>query len=165
MEQSNEAMERELENLKYNNERLQGENEKLSKSVQKFQDMKDAFEECQNMGKISITELKQQLEESKRALAQMQVNRTNEIMDNVFDVLIAADRDENWELEDHEIDAMIKKLEGIVGVNVKDAALKNLIIRKGRNLDSVMALLRKVLDGDPNTVVDDGGETVIEIED
>lgn len=114
------------------------------------------------MDKISLTKLESQLQTSKRSLAQMAVNRANEIVDNIFEVIINADKDDNWTLDDNEIETLIENIEGIVGVEVADELLKKKIIENGRDLDSILMVIKGLLDDDPTTVVEDG-ETIMKI--
>ena len=128
----------------------------------RLQDMKSAYEDCQKMDKISLTKLESQLQTSKRSLAQMAVNRANEIVDNIFEVIINADKDDNWTLDDNEIETLIENIEGIVGVEVADELLKKKIIENGRDLDSILMVIKGLLDDDPTTMVEDG-ETIMKI--
>ena len=115
--------------------------------------MKSAYEDCQKMDKISLSKLESQLQTSKRSLAQMAVNRANEIVDNIFEVIINADKDDNWTLDDNEIETLIENIEGIVGVEVADELLKKKIIENGRDLDSILMVIKGLLDDDPTTMV------------
>ena len=114
------------------------------------------------MDKISLSKLESQLQTSKRSLAQMAVNRANEIVDNIFEVIINADKDDNWTLDDNEIETLIENIEGIVGVEVADELLKKKIIENGRDLDSILMVIKGLLDDDPTTMVEDG-ETIMKI--
>ena len=102
-------------------------------------------------------QLEQQLEQSKATLGKMETNRTNEIVDNIFDIMLAADEDQDFFLSDGEIDTMIFKIKGIMNVEVNDAAFKEKVIENGRDLDSIMLLLKDFFD--PNY----GGEKVIRV--
>lgn len=130
--------------------------------ARRLQDMKSAYEDCQKMDKISLSKLESQLQTSKRSLAQMAVNRANEIVDNIFEVIINADKDDNWTLDDNEIETLIENIEGIVGVEVADELLKKKIIENGRDLDSILMVIKGLLDDDPTTMVEDG-ETIMKI--
>lgn len=162
MKETNMAMEREMQNLKYNNDRLKAENDEIENSVKRLQDMQDAYSECQSMEKLSLAKLESQLNASKSALARMDASSSNEILDNIFDIIIAVDADESSSLEDNEIDTFITKLEGIMGLEIKDGALKKKIIENGRNIDSIISLLKDLLDNNGKNHLD-GGEKVIKV--
>ena len=120
--------------------------------------MKDIYADSQKMGKKSLLgQLEQQLEKSKAALAQMETNRTNEVVDNIFDIMLAVDEDQDFSLSDVDIDAMILKTEGIMNVEVDGEAFKKKIIENGRDLDSIMLLLKDILDAES------GGKKVIRL--
>jgi hypothetical protein len=119
--------------------------------------MKDIYADSQKMGKKSLGQLEQQLEKSKAALAQMETNRTNEVVDNIFDIMLAVDEDQDFSLSDVDIDAMILKTEGIMNVEVDGEAFKKKIIENGRDLDSIMLLLKDILDAES------GGKKVIRL--
>ena len=98
-----------------------------------------------------MVELEKQLKESQKVLDQSKVNNRIEIVDNIFEVMTALDKDQDFNLSDDEIDAIIKKLEGLHGVEIHDELLKQKIIENGRNLDSVLKLCHDLLDDDPTT--------------
>ena len=97
--------------------------------------MKDIYADSQKMGKKSLLgQLEQQLEKSKAALAQMETNRTNEVVDNIFDIMLAVDEDQDFSLSDVDIDAMILKTEGIMNVEVDGEAFKKKLLKTGEIL-------------------------------
>jgi glutamate-1-semialdehyde aminotransferase len=126
--------------------------------------MQLAYNECQKMEKVSLSALESQLNASKAALAQMNASKTNEILDNIFDIIIAVDADANSTLEDNEIDLFIQKVEGIMGLEISDEALKKNIIEKGRNIDSIISLLKDLLDDGVSDQLKEG-ERVIRVVD
>jgi len=98
-----------------------------------------------------VVELEKQLKESKKVLDQSKVNYRAELVDNIFEVMIALDKDQDFKLSDDEIDAITKKLEGLQGIEIHDELFKQKIIESGRDLDSVLKLLHDLLDEDPKT--------------
>ena len=81
----------------------------------------------------------------------MRENYRAEIIDNIFDVMLALDKDQDFNLSDEEIDVITVKIEAIEGLEIDDALFKEKIIETGRNLDAVMKLLNGLLDDDPST--------------
>jgi len=160
MQETNAAMERELNNLKYEKERLDVENEKLKGSVKNFEDLNEAFEEIREMENASLNILESQLQESEKILDRLEATSLNKVLQNIFQIIFATDKDENDLLSDDEIDSLIKRVEGINGVEINDELCKRLIIESGRNIEAVLGLVRSVLDNDPNTMPD-GGENII----
>ena len=110
--------------------------------------MSDAYAICQEQESVSLKKLEQQLQQSKHTLAQMNTNLSNVVVDNIFDVMLAIDEDQDFHLSDAEIDKLLKRIEGIAGVEVNGEVLKKKIIENGRELDSVMILLKDILSVD-----------------
>ena len=63
-------------------------------------------------------------------------------------------------LSDDEIDHLIKKIENINNVEIDDKMAKKMIIDAGRGTEAVMALLKDVLDDDPNTGPNDSHKVI-----
>jgi hypothetical protein len=95
--------------------------------------------------------LEKQLDQSKTNLALLQKNRTAEIIDNMFDIMLALDKDQDFHLSDEEIDTVTKKIEQIEGIEIQDELFKQKIIDAGRNMDAVLKLMNDLLDDDPTT--------------
>lgn len=151
MEETNEVMDQELNNLSYENERLGTESEKLEKSVENLQSLKVVFEEIREMENVSLESLEEQLKESEQILDKMEINKLDVVLSNIFDVVVASDKNADNLLQDDEIESLIKKIEGINNVEINDAVAKKLIIESGRGTDAVMELLKNLLDDDPTT--------------
>merc|ERR1712242_167183 len=130
--ETNEAMERELTNLKYENERLTGENEKLEKSVDGLKDLTDVFEEIREMEDASLDILEEQLIQSKEILDKMDDNKLNMVLGNIFDIVEACDQDGDMNLSDSETDMLIKQIESINKVEINDELCRKLIVEAGR---------------------------------
>ena len=131
------------------------------------------------MENVSLDMLEGQLKESQQILDQMEVsflstllfiiylyfqnflhnapmlkhqdNKLDTVLDNIFDLMLAADEDADNQLSDSEIDTLIKKIEGINNVEINDKLLKKMIIEAGRGTDAVMKLVRNLMDDDPLT--------------
>ncbi len=117
----------------------------------RIQNTKDILAECRRQNVQSISQLEEQLKESQEILSQMRENHRAEIIDNIFDVMLALDKDQDYHLSDEEIDTITVKIEAIEGLEIDDELFKQKIIESGRNLDAVLKLLNGLLDDDPNT--------------
>lgn len=151
MQQTNAAMERELANLKEQNERIAHENERLEESVSGLQKTKDVLAEIQQSNVHSITELEGQLKESQAILDNMEENYRAEVVDNIFEVMLALDKDGDYIMDDDEIETVIKKIEKIERIEINDELFRQKIIETGRDLDAVLKLINHIIDDDPNT--------------
>ena len=72
-------------------------------------------------------------------------------LDNIFDVMIAVDRDHDMQLSDSDIDELIRRAERIQHVNIHNERFKAAIQRNGKNIDAIFRLLNNCLDGNPAT--------------
>lgn len=120
-------------------------------SISRIQDTKDTLHEIRNTNVTSIRVLEGQLKESQLILSQMEENHRGDLVDNIFTVILALDKDGDFTLNDDEIDLITKKIEKIEGVEIDDELFRAKIIEYGRNLDAVMILLNGLLDDDPTT--------------
>lgn len=89
----------------------------------------------------------------------MQSNYRAEVIDNVFEVILALDKDGDYIMDDDEIDIVIKKIERIENIEINDELIKQKIIETGRDIDAVMKLINNIIDDDPNT--EPGMENII----
>jgi hypothetical protein len=80
----------------------------------------------------SLDELEKQLEESRQILGTMKDNVKGDILQNLITVVLASDDDGDMLLDDGEIEAVTKNIEGLQGIELPDGKLKKLIIAKGR---------------------------------
>ncbi len=117
----------------------------------RIQNTKDTLAEIKRTNVKSITSLEKQLKESQVILSRMKDNERSQIIDNIFTIILALDKDNNSTLDDHEIDSITKKTERIGGLEIDDELFKQKIIENGRDLDAVLTLLNGLLDDDPNT--------------
>jgi hypothetical protein len=82
----------------------------------------------------SLDELEKQLEESREILSTMKDDLAGDILQNIISVVLAADDNGDNVLSDAEIDEVVRNIEGLQGVDLPDAKLKQLIIGKGRSV-------------------------------
>ena len=107
--------------------------------------MEETLSTIEAMQGSNVKELENQLEESKQILATMSVNAKSELLQNLITVMMAADSNGDMLLSDVEIDELIQQLESIGKVQLKEARIREIIIREGRSLAGIMELARYVL--------------------
>merc|ERR1712192_123174 len=151
MKERLETREQEMNNLKHENERLEQVMKNYEKSKANLQHLPDVFEDIRKMDCASLNVLEEQLEESKQILKGMKDNKLQLVLNNVFDTLIACDKDGDVYLSDDEIDHLIKSIEQINKIDINDELTKRMIIDSGRSIDAVMKLAKDVLDDSPET--------------
>lgn len=158
MEQTSETMENELENLKVETERLEGATKELESSIVNLQSLRAVFEEIREMEDTSLDALEEQMEESKEIMSKMHESNLDVVLQNIFDILLASDKNADDILSDEEINNLILSLEGINNVEIHDETMKKLIIDEGRDVNAVMKLCKNIMDNDPNTGPEDKDE-------
>jgi len=151
LKETNEALEYEVNNLRKENQRLQRIIGDMESSISNLQDMEETLKDIKEMESTGLDDLEEQLEESKDILESLEVSIRGTILQNIMSIIFAVDKDGDYNLDDEEIDMLIKKIESINGINVNDELCKKKIIKLGRNIDSVMELVREVLEEEPNS--------------
>lgn len=99
----------------------------------------------------SLTELEAQLIESQSILDFMEDNHRAEVIDNIFEIILALDKDGDYIMDDDEIEIVIRKIEKIERIEINDELFMQRIIETGRGLDAVMKLINHLIDDDPDT--------------
>jgi len=151
MKERLETREQEMNNLKNENERLNKVMSDYEKCKINLEHLPNIFEDIRKMECASLNLLEEQLEQSQQILEEMKNNKLDIILNNVFDALIACDKDGDVKLTDDEIDDLIHGIEGINKVDINDELSKRMIIDAGRDINAVMKLVKDVLDDNPNT--------------
>lgn len=83
----------------------------------------------------SIDELERQLQESRNILDSMQDNLRGDVLQSMVTVLLAMDTNRDGEMTDEEMDALIRKIEGIQGVDLKEGLLRQKLVENGRTMN------------------------------
>lgn len=96
----------------------------------------------------SLDELSRQLETSKEILDKMEDNLMAGVLQNLITVVLGCDRDGDLMLSDGEIDALIVKMEGVHGIDLKQDLLRRKLVEQGRSLNAVLSVCKNVLDND-----------------
>jgi hypothetical protein len=100
-----------------------------------LKETKNKLETLQKVEGVSLDELEKQLEESRKIYSKMNQNLQGEILQNLISVILACDNDGDMILSDKEIDDWIHNIEGIGGVDIDDAMVREKIISCGRSLN------------------------------
>lgn len=96
----------------------------------------------------SISELETQLNETREIYGKLQTNLQGDVLNNLVEIALACDENADMSLSDGEIDATIKKLESINGLDLDNAGIRKVIVQNGRSFDAIMDLIRNLLQSD-----------------
>jgi hypothetical protein len=145
LHQTNLMMEEELTHLQAENNKLQQQVKQVQETVSKLAALEATVQAVNALQGDSIDKLDEQLQESKEILSHMDRNFQAVILQNLVTVLLATDANRDMMLADEEIDELIRNLEGIQGVQLKEDLLRKTIIDNGRSVGAVMEVARNVL--------------------
>lgn len=151
MEKEIETKDQEMSNLRFELERLDRKSEDFNTNVAKIEDLKEVLEHISEMKNASLDSLEEQIKKSQQILESIQVNKLSDILTNVFDILLADDKDGDMILSDDEIDEIIETIEGLNNVDINDEKAKRMVIDAGRGINAVVQLIKDMLDNDPTT--------------
>merc|ERR1711982_321455 len=102
------------------------------------------------MGKTqgqSVAAFAEQVEESRAILNQMEKNLKANVLQNLFSVVMQCDADGDLNIDDDEIEDIIEKMSKLKGVKVNSNLFRHAIISQGRSIDSVMAIVNLIEEG------------------
>uniref|UniRef100_A0A7S2S5B8 Uncharacterized protein n=1 Tax=Eucampia antarctica TaxID=49252 RepID=A0A7S2S5B8_9STRA len=145
LKETNECLERELNNLRVENNRLSESVDQLEGSVSNLGDMEEALASIREMETQSLDVLEEQLVESQEILESMEKSVLGTVIQNIISITLSVDTDGDFLLNDSEIELLIRKVEKINDVDVNDKLIKKIIIDNGRNIDGVMNVIRDML--------------------
>jgi FtsZ-binding cell division protein ZapB len=159
LKETNQRLEYEVSQLSSSNETLNLQNNQIEASLKRLKESQDALLYLKSSKKASIQDLEKQVEQSEATLALMKMNQINELVDNIFDVMLAVDTDGDFKLSDKEISMLTSRLEGIHDIQIDGSLFKRKIIEAGRDMNAVLSLISDLLNGN-NGSVPDGWERV-----
>jgi hypothetical protein len=145
LHQTNVLLEQELTHIKEENAKLSVQVQEVQTTVARLDSLEATMEAISALEGASLDKLQEQLDESKEILTHMHRNYQADILQNLVSVLLATDADQNMLLADEEIDDLIRNLEGIHGVQLKEDLLRKVIIEQGRSVDALMEVARNVI--------------------
>ena len=99
----------------------------------------------------SLTELEDQMEDSRKILARMGDNYKARLLQNLISIVLALDDDGSGCLSDAGVNKLIVRIGAIKGVKLKEDKLREEITRHGRSVQAIMGVLRHLLTNDVPT--------------
>lgn len=139
------ALSAEIDRLGEENDRLHEAVEELSKTVDRLEDVEQALDTITSMQGQSIEALEEQVEDNREILSKMQSNLKANVLQNLLQVVIRSDKDADMDIEGEEIEELIKRLEGINGVEVHKDRFRDAINYAGGSLQSVMDIIKNLM--------------------
>jgi uncharacterized protein YbjQ (UPF0145 family) len=148
LQETHNALSAEIDRLGSENERLHVAVEDLSKTVDRLEDVEQALDTITQMQGQSIEALEEQVEDNRDILSKMQSNLKANVLQNLLQVVIRSDKDQDMDIEGDEIEDLIKRIEGINGVEVHKDRFRDAINNAGGSLQSVMDIIKNLMADD-----------------
>merc|ERR1711862_480392 len=120
--------------------------DELKGTVNRLQDVEDALETITQTQGQSVAAFAEQVEDSRAILNQMEKNLKANVLQNLFSVVMQCDADGDLNIDDDEIEDIIEKMSKLKGVKVNSNLFRHAIISQGRSIDSVMAIVRNLIE-------------------
>merc|ERR1719273_103784 len=151
------ALEEEVNTLAANNERLKKSIQELKGTTEGLGDCEDALDELTKTSGASIDQFEEQVEESRKILIRMKQNLKANIFNTLYNLIMAADKNNDKILDDEELNQMIQRFKKIDGIKMQEAPFRKRIIEEGRSPEAVMQMFRVILKEE----VPDGEEPIL----
>ena len=135
----------EVDQLKGENDKLEAQVSTLSTSLDGLKVSKEKLDIIQSVQGQSLTELEQQLVESRKILGSMQDSLIGDILQNLMTVVLAADDNGDMLLSDIEIEELVTNFENLQGLDLDNETIKKVIVGKGRSVAALMDMVKVLL--------------------
>ena len=142
------AVQREVDILASENGRLKVIVADLSESLERLEHVEQAFEAVTQTQNNSISAFAEQVQQSREILQKMKLSHRDEVLQNIIEVIIRSDLDGNNDLNDKEVDTLMKRLRQINGVQVNEGKFQAAIKGGGRSLHAVMDVVKELVNED-----------------
>ena len=151
LKETHEAVKREVNRLAAENVRLNETVGDLSNTMDKLEDVESALDVITQTQGQSVATFREQVKENGDILAQLEKQLRANVLQNLLQVVIRSDQDDNMEIEEHEIDPLIRRIRKINGVEVKEDKFKEMILSSGGSLSSVMDIIKNLMANELST--------------
>jgi DNA gyrase/topoisomerase IV subunit A len=148
LKETNERLQEEVAQLEQERARLDAHKEEMTKSVTHLQQIEQTYATVSAIQGDAVKELEKQLAESEEILASMHRNQAGDILQNLVSILLATDKDRDMKFSDEEVEDLIRQLEGLHGVELKEDLLRKTVKEQGGSVAALLELARHVLSPD-----------------
>lgn len=146
LQETHKALAEQVDRLGKENVRLHETVMELSETVDRLEDVEQALDVITQTQGQSIEAFEEQVQDNREILSKMQSNLKANVLQNLLQVVIRSDKDENMQIEEHEIGDLINRIKGINGVEVNEPRFREAITSSGGSLQCVMDIIRNLMD-------------------
>jgi ABC-type antimicrobial peptide transport system permease subunit len=141
------AVQVEVDRLGAENDRLGKSVDELGNTVDDLKDVEKAFNTITATQGQSIGDFEVQVEENREILKNMKKSTRGRVIQNFISIIYRGDEDQDDLIDSGEVENVIRGIEKIGGVQVKEDLLREAI--SGKSIDSVIEVIKNLTD--PNT--------------
>jgi len=144
--ETSEALGGEVDFLSQENDRLEKNVAELGETTGRLEVVGEAFDLLTAQQGESIEALAETIADSRKTLQKMKKNLKATIFQNLFSIIMGADKDGDLYLDDDEIEQVIEQMSNIDGVHLHKENFRRAIVDSGRSMDAVMDIVKGVLE-------------------
>ena len=145
LQETHKALSEQVDRLSSENDRLHETVADLSATVDRLEDVQQALDVITQTQGQSVEALEEVVAENREILGKMQSNLKANVLQNLLQVVIRSDSDENMTIEEHEIGDLVKRIQGINGVQVHEDRFRSAIEAAGGSLQCVMDIIKNLM--------------------
>ena len=117
--------------------------------MERLEDVEQALDTISRTQGKNIKAFEQQVEDNRKILARMKRNHRAAVLQNILTVVIGSDKDGDFQIEEgEELNNLIRRIQSISGVTIDEARFRKVIRDSGGDLESVMDIIKDLLDDD-----------------
>jgi hypothetical protein len=157
LQETERAVQAQVDKLSMENKRLSTSIDQLSGSVDHLTDIRQALSVITNTQGQSIDAFRNQVEQNKQTLKQMKSNHKAAVLQNIMSVVLRSDKDGDLVMDESEVEGLLTKLQRMNGVTIREDRFRAAL--SGKSVQSVMNLAKDLLN-EPKA----GGNKIFEIQ-
>eukprot|EP00542_Grammatophora_oceanica_P011967 CAMPEP_0194027868 /NCGR_PEP_ID=MMETSP0009_2-20130614/1908_1 /TAXON_ID=210454 /ORGANISM="Grammatophora oceanica, Strain CCMP 410" /LENGTH=248 /DNA_ID=CAMNT_0038667053 /DNA_START=129 /DNA_END=875 /DNA_ORIENTATION=+ len=146
LQDTHEAVQEEVDRLHASNERLGKNVNELTATVDRLEEVEQALDTISKTQGKSVNQFAEQVEKNKSILKTMQANLKGTVLQNLLSIVMSSDADKDNIVDAEEVDTMIRRIEGISGVEVHDDRFRKAF--SGNSVGSLMNVVSNLLRDD-----------------
>lgn len=146
LQETHEAVQKEVNRLKVSNERLSKNIAELSDTVDRLEEVENALDVITSQQGQSVSAFAEQVEKSREICANMKRNQKGAIVQNLLSVVFASDTDGDQIIDPEEVEDLIQRLQQIGGIDVRDEKFREEF--SGGSFSSLMNVVSNLLRDD-----------------
>jgi cell division protein FtsB len=143
LQETKKAITAEVDRLETENKRLVKNIDDMTTSVDRLQEIDQALAVITESQGQSMDAFAKQVADNKEILQQMKGNLKANVLQNLLSVILRSDSDQDFTMDQAEVDTLMRRLQNISGVTVKEEKFRAAI--QGQSINAVMEIVKNLL--------------------